>query len=145
LYEQTASPLGYTDYGYHIDHINGAHDDRISNGRVLCVGCHRETPSYGRGSFSSAVFGGLSNQQPAVPAPSPNAFSLGGGLRDALNIFPPAPVSKLGIPPAVTPSIGFPPSVLKPNIGVPPAVPKLTPEQVAYVITYALAGTRKKP
>jgi hypothetical protein len=35
--------------GYHIDHTAGADDNRIENGRILCIGCHKETPTYGIG------------------------------------------------------------------------------------------------
>lgn len=51
--------------GYQIDHIAGAHDNRHQNGRVLCVPCHKSTPSYGNGDPSlrlAALSGGASLQ-----------------------------------------------------------------------------------
>lgn len=55
-------------YGYQIDHILGAHDNSIQNGRLLCVPCHKRTPSYGSTSLAAL----LNPFTQWLPVPPPN-------------------------------------------------------------------------
>jgi hypothetical protein len=67
-------------YGYQIDHIAGANDNSIANGRVLCIGCHKETPTYGVGLAGLVQLGPRSTLPPPLPPASVVAAGLLGGL-----------------------------------------------------------------
>jgi hypothetical protein len=42
-------------FGYQFDHRTFAWDASLSNCRLLCIGCHKETPTYGSGFFKAIV------------------------------------------------------------------------------------------
>jgi hypothetical protein len=47
--------------GYQFDHRGPSWDDSLANCRLLCFGCHKETPSYGRGL--AGVFEAMEEQR----------------------------------------------------------------------------------
>jgi len=56
-------------YGWQADHKNGiAWDNSLKNLRILCVTCHKQTPSYGR-SHQTSVFG-APTPTPGLPSPT---------------------------------------------------------------------------
>lgn len=62
--------------GWQADHALGSWDNSLQNLRILCIACHKNTPSYGRNNPSRGLGDVIARAYGALSTPPPSLSSL---------------------------------------------------------------------